>query len=272
VRARSLWCAVALILGSALPRAQQADGLLRRVGDWVQTFVEQFANVVAEEEYVPAIRSLGTPQLQSDYLLVRQPGSARNWRTFRDVVAVNGSRLREQPERLTKLFLQPFESAVAQAHAIATHSARYISPLADPLVGIVVMQRHYQPRFRHVVDQLDRELGSGVRRIKFEETARPTIFRDGRSDLPTHGTVWVGEATGRIVRTEVHIGIVGRLSRTTVLTTSFRKDDALDIDVPAMMVEGQTAGDNGSRKGTAYYTRFRRFSVRTTEQISVPQP
>jgi hypothetical protein len=263
---------VALVLLSASPRAQQADELLRRVGDWVQQFVEQFANVVAEEEYVPAIRSLATPRLQSDYLLVRQPGSTRNWRTFRDVVTVNGNRLREQPERLSKLFLQPFESAVEQANAIATHSARYISPLADPLLGVVVMQHHYQPRFRYMVDQLDREVGSGVRRIKFEETARPTIFREGKSDQPTHGTVWVVEATGQIVRTEVHIGVVGRMSRTAVLTTSFKKDDALQIDVPAMMVEGQTEGSNASRKGTAYYTRFRRFSVRTTEQIGMPRP
>jgi hypothetical protein len=49
---------VALVLVSASPRAQQANELLRRVGDWVQLFVEQCANVVAEEEYVPAIRSL----------------------------------------------------------------------------------------------------------------------------------------------------------------------------------------------------------------------
>jgi hypothetical protein len=262
---------VALVLVSASPRAQQANELLRRVGDWVQLFVEQFANVVAEEEYVPAIRSLNW-RLQSDYLLVRQPGSTGNWRTFRDVIAVNGVRLREQPERLSKLFLQPFESAVEQANAIATHSARYISPLADPLLGMVVMQRQYQPRFRYDIGELDRGLGAGVRRIKFEETARPTIFRDGQSDLPTHGTVWVVEAAGRIVRTEVHIGVVGGLSQTTVLTTSFKEDDALHIDVPAMMVEGQTEGYNAGRRGTAYYTRFRRFSVRTTEQIGVPRP
>jgi hypothetical protein len=244
---------------------------MRRVGDWVHAFVQQFANVVAEEDYVPAIRSLG-PRLRSDYLLVQNPGSAGNWRTFRDVVAVDGNALRDQPERLSKLFVQPFESAIEQANAIATHSARYISPLADPLLGIVVLQHRYQPRFRHVVGEIDRGPGPGVRRIRFEETARPTILRDGTSDLPTHGTVWVVEATGQIVRTEVHVGVVSGVSRTTVLTTSFKKDDALHIDVPSMMVQGQTVGNNASVRGTAYYTRFRRFSVRTTEQIAVPKP
>jgi hypothetical protein len=271
VRAYPLACIVALSLSTASSLAQSDGELLHRVGNWVQMFVEQFANVVAEEEYVPAIRRLGS-RLRSDYLLVRQPGSVGNWRTFRDVVAVDGNSLQDQPERLSKLFMQPFDSAIEQANAIATHSARYISPYADPLIGIVVLQHRYQPRFRHVVGELDRGIGPGVRRITFEETARPAIFRDGKSDLPTHGTVWVLEATGRIVRTEVHIGVVGRLSRTTVLTTSFKKDDALQIDVPATMVEGQTEGSNASLKGTAYYTRFRRFSVRTTERVDLPRP
>jgi hypothetical protein len=260
-----------LSVAAAPVRAQNERELMGRVGDWIHGFVAQFANVVAEEDYVPAIRGLGAPRLRSDYLLVQHPGSAGNWRTFRDVVAVNGNSLRDQPERLSKLFVQPFESAIEQANAIATHSARYLSPFADPLLGIVVLQHHYQPRFRHVVGEIDRGPGPGVRRITFDETARPTILREGTRDLPTHGTVWVVEATGQIVRTEVHVGLVNRVSRTTVLTTTFKKDEVLHIDVPSMMVEGQTVGNNASVKGTAYYTRFRRFSVRTTERLGVPQ-
>ena len=106
---RALGCVIgALVVASAPLRAQRADEVMHRVGDWVHDFVERFANVVAEEEYVPAIRSLG-PRLRSDYLLVRYPGSTGAWLTFRDVVAVDGNSLRNQPERLTKLFLEPFE-------------------------------------------------------------------------------------------------------------------------------------------------------------------
>lgn len=80
------------------------------------------------------------------------------------------------------------------------------------------------------------------------------------------------EATGQIVRTELHIGVASRLSRTVVLTTAFKRDDALQIDVPATMVEGFMLGSNAGVSGTAYYTRFRRFNVRTSEAIDVPNP
>ena len=272
VRRWTLGCGVALILTTAHLPAQRADTVLDRVGDWVHEFVEQFANVVAEEDYVPN-KVYQSARLRSDYLLVRYPGSGASWLTFRDVVAVNGSSLRNQPERLARLFVEPRESAVAQANAITKHSARYISPLTDPLLGIAVLQRHYQPRFRYTIGDLDQGIGAGVRRIKFEEHATPTILRqsDGH-DLPTHGTAWVVEATGRIVRTELHVGVAGRFARTVILTTTFKKDEALDAYVPATMQEGFTLRDAAGVKGTAYYSRFRRFAVRTSESIDVPKP
>lgn len=267
-----LACSLALILAIAPVRAQSADNVITRVGDWVHDFVEQFANVVAEEDYVPN-KVYQSPRLRSDYLLVRYPGSAASWQAFRDVVAVNGISLRNQPERLAKLFLEPRESAMAQANAITKHSAQYISPLIDPLLGIAGLQRQYQHRFRYTLGDLDQGVGAGVRRIRFEERATPTILQqsDGR-DLPTSGTAWAVEATGRIVRTELQIGTPGRLSRTLVLSTTFKMDEALRAYVPATMQEGFTLRDSSGVKGTAYYSRFRRFAVRTSEAIAVPKP
>jgi hypothetical protein len=265
-------CAIALIVAAAPVRAQAERELMGRVSSWVHDFVDQFANVVAEEEYVPANRALGS-RIQSDYLLVLYPGSTSTWQTFRDVIAVDGVSLRNQPERLIKLFLQPFASAVAQANAVTRHSSRYISPLNDPLLGIAVLQRQYQSRFKYTLGDLDRGIGPGVRRIKFEETATPTILQqsDGH-DLPTHGTAWAVEASGRIVRTEIHIGVAGRYARTIILTTTFKKDEALDAYVPATMQEGYTLRDAAGVKGTAFYSRFRRFTVRTSEAVEVPRP
>jgi hypothetical protein len=268
----SIGCSLALILASAHLAAQRADTLTDRVGDWVHEFVEQFANVVAEEDYVPN-KVYQSPRLRSDYLLVRYPGSGASWLTFRDVVAVNGSSLRNQPQRLARLFIEPSESAVAQANAITKHSAQYISPLTDPLLGIAVLQRQYQPRFRYTIGDLDHGLGAGVRRIKFEERATPTILRQsGDRDLPVSGTAWVVEATGRIVRTELQIGTPGRYARTVILTTTFTMDEALRAYVPATMQEGFTLRDSVGVKGTAYYSHFRRFTVRTSEAIDVPKP
>src|SRR4029078_9317753 len=48
-RARRLLYVGSRILSRASSRAQRADELMLRVGDWVHEFVQQFANVVAEE-------------------------------------------------------------------------------------------------------------------------------------------------------------------------------------------------------------------------------
>jgi len=260
------------MLLNAVPRAQAVDELMQQVGTWVHEFVEQFANVVAEEEYIPTIRALG-PRLRSDYLLVRYPGSTGNWQTFRDVVAVDGNSLRNQPERLSKLFLEPFDSAVEQANAITKHSARYISPLSDPLLGVAMLQRQYQPRFRYTLGDLDHGIGPGVRRIKFEETSIPTILRlDDNRALPTRGTAWVVEASGRVVRTEIQIGEVKDRTRAIVLSTAFKQDEALGMYVPVTMQDGYMFKASSRINGTAYYTRFRRFTVRTSEAIEAPRP
>ena len=272
VRSLCLACSLALILIATPVRAQRADDLMDQVGEWVHEFVEQFANVVAEEDYVPN-QVYQSPRLRSDYLLVRYPGSSSTWQTFRDVVAVNGSSLRNQPERLSKLFVEPFESAVARANAITKHSTEYISSLSDPLLCIALLQRQYQPRFRYTLGDRDEGHGAGVRRIKFEERATPTILRQSNGhDLPTHGTAWAVEGTGRIVRTELHIGEAGRYARTVILTTTFTMDEALKAYVPGTMQEGFTLRDAAGVKGTAYYSRFRRFTVSTRETIDVPKP
>lgn len=264
---------VLLLVVSGPARAQPADEVMDRVAEYVHHFVEKFANVVAEEDYVP-LREYG-PRMRSDYLLVQHPSSPGTWLTFRDVVALNGSSLRNQPERLMKLFLEPFDNAVKQANAITEHSTRYVSPRIDPLLGIALLQRQYQRRFKYTLGDLDRKIGVGVRRIKFEETATPTILRDGNADQPTRGTVWAVEATGRVVRTELEIleiGLATRAQRWLTLSTTFKRDETLGIDVPATMQEGRTVKDGSAIHANAYYAKFRRFTVRTVEAIDTPKP
>jgi hypothetical protein len=265
---RSLSCAVALILATASPRAQSADEVLRRVGDWVHSFVQQFANVVGEEEYVPTTSLYTRSRLRSEYLLVQYPGSDGRWLTFRDVVAVDGHSLGNQPERLAKLFLEPFDSAVEQAGAIKLHSAKYLSPLSDPLLGLVLLQHRYRQRFRYALGEAERRRDGTIRRIRFEETAAPTILRRDRDDLPTRGSAWIDDASGRVLRTEVEIGPVDR--DRILLETSFRVDRTLGMDAPAIMTESWVRGVTTRVVGRAYYERFRRFSVRTTERIRQP--
>jgi hypothetical protein len=258
---------VALILATASPRAQSADDVLRRVGDWVHSFVQQFANVVGEEEYVPTSLSARS-RLRSEYLLVQYPGSDGRWLTFRDVVAVDGHSLGNQPERLATLFLEPFDSAVEQAAAIKLHSAKYLSPFSDPLLGLVLLQHRYRQRFRYALGDVDRGRDGTIRRIRFEETTAPTLLRRDRDDVPTRGSVWIDDASGRVLRTAVEIGPLDR--ERILLETSFGVDRTLGIDAPVIMTESWVRGVTPRIVGRAYYQRFRRFSVRTTERIRQP--
>ena len=264
-------CAVvvaALSVAAAYAQDPAADEFMVRVGDYVQRFVNAFSNVVAEERYEPGPGHRGRQRLRSDYLLVRSPGNQDNFITFRDVVEVNGKPLRNQKERLTKLFLQPSENPLEQARAVSAHSEQYLPPTTDPLLAVVFLQREYQVRFRYTLGERDPRLAPDVRRIDFVETQSPTILgRADGSDLPTHGTAWVSETTGRVFKTELQFADEDPLT----LTTVFGIDDTLRIDVPIEMSESFSAS-GVVVKGVARYSRFRRFGVRTDETIDTPEP
>ena len=260
---------VALSTVDARAQEQPAGELMQRVGDYVQRFVDAFSNVVAEERYDPAPGHQGRPRLRSDYSLVRSPSNERDFMTFRDVVEVNGKAIRDQQERLTKLFLQPSDNTLEQARAIAAHSQKYIPPTTDPLLALVFLQREYHNRFRYSLGERDPERGPDVRQIGFLETQLPTILGSiNGSDLPTRGTAWVRETDGHVLSTELELG---SLQTPVTVVTVFGFDKTLRIDVPIEMRESFSASD-GLAKGVARYSRFRRFGVRTNETIDTPDP
>src|SRR5690606_9592001 len=89
--------------------------LLGRTAAWVGRFVSEFANVVAEEDYRQDWQFGERRRLTSDFLLVGYPGRDGVWLAFRDVTAVNGRPVRDQQDRLARLFMDPFEDAVRRA-------------------------------------------------------------------------------------------------------------------------------------------------------------
>ena len=252
-------------------RAQEPvpDELMQRVGDYVRRFVDTISNVVAEERYEPQRGHQGRQRLRSDYSLVRSPSNEQDFMTFRDVIEVDGKPIRDQQERLTKLFLAPSADAMEQAKAIAAHSQKYIPPTTDPLLALVFLQREYHTRFRYTLGPRDSEQGPNARRIAFFEMLSPTILGpiNGR-DLPSRGTAWVNETTGQVFRTELQMGSE---EMPVTVTTAFGVDATLRIDVPIEMRESVAAPD-GPARGVARYSRFRRFGVRTNEKIDTPDP
>ena len=147
--------------------------LLGRAAAWVAGFISDFSNVVAQEEYRQEWQAGERRLLTSDFLLVRYPGRDNLWLAFRDVTAVNGRPVRDQQDRLAKLFLEPFDDAVRRAEEITLEASRHslveLSVLSSPLVVLAWLQPHYQPDFRYRLGSREKEQGIAVRRLEFED-------------------------------------------------------------------------------------------------------
>ena len=240
---------------------------------YVHRFIDNLANVVAEERYTQeSSRPRRRITLRSNFLLVRYPG-ATQWHTFRDVLEVDGKPVHDgREERLERLFAEPPQDALRRAQAIAAASAQYniknIGTVNNPLLAISFLQRDYRDRFRFVTGKVERKLGPTVRSVRFEETRKPTILtQEGNLDLPSRGVMWIDE-TGRVVKTELRLGEQPINLRSSMswqppakIITTFGFDEGLGIDVPLEMRD-QYPQERDEIKGVATYSRFRRFSVR----------
>ena len=237
-----------------------------RVAAYVQRFIDDLTNVVAEERYVQEFRrATDRRRLRSDFLLVKYPGEERRYQTFRDVLEVDGRPVRDQQARITQLFLEPFASAVKRAEEIEVASFRQSlrrGRLVDPLQTIAYLQAFYQPQWEFTVASADSRAGAEVIELNFTQ-----ITPAGQSLIPLRGKALVTEQTGRVIRTEL---TAGSGSNVRVTTTEFAFNAALGIDVPVRLRDEMPVSGGDEFIGTAEYANFRRFQVRAEEEINVP--
>jgi hypothetical protein len=267
---RSAMLVALLWSADASAQAPTRDELLDRATMYVQRFVNQFSNVVADEHYVqettvPRRRRV----LFSEFLMVKFPG-ATDWYVFRDVSEVDGKSVRteEQRNRLSKLFLETPRNALTRAREIAEAGARYnlwdIGTLNNPLLSLTFLQLGYRDRFRFNLAGLDKKLGPDVRTMQFQEFRIPTLLkRESNNDLPARGLVWIQESTGGILQTELRVG--GQKFPVRIVTR-YAPDEELQINVPVEMSDWYP-DRQGEIRGVATYGRFRRFQVRTEEEV-----
>jgi hypothetical protein len=277
---------VTLVLAAAVAaRAQpQPSDLLDRVGAYVGEFYRTFGSIVAEERYEQTIRqALGSTgstiqrggggpvatTLVSDFLLVQVPGEG--WMPFRDVFERDGRQVRDREERLAKIFLTGSRASFEQARAIMNESARYNignvqRNINVPTLVLTFFTGDQRPRFTFKVGKADDEDAL----IEFRETARPTFVRTTNDrDLPVNGRLWVDERTGTIHKTELH---AVDTSVEAHITVTYLLDPGMGVWVPARMEERYKRGrDTSEVRGIANYSRFRRFEVKTSENIDEPK-
>ncbi|MBI3491120.1 MAG: SUMF1/EgtB/PvdO family nonheme iron enzyme [Acidobacteria bacterium] len=292
-------CVSAGMVTAAQPRRVSVEILLDRAAWYLDYFIDEFENVVAEEIYIqdstvylpifsPAGGRGGTApppspadtnrarhrDLRSDFLLVKTPDTSALV-PFRDVLSVDGVPVRDRQERLARLFLHGDKDAMAQAEQIRDESARYNlgslrSTIGNPVLGLSVLQRGYQPRFRFSLGKEDKSVGPGVWTVDYKEVESPAMVRgEAGRDLFAHGRLWIDATTGTVLKTELG---VEQPSVRAIIVTTFRVEERSAIAVPLEMREQYTLGNGNKVTTVASYGRFRRFDVSATEEVRTPTP
>lgn len=229
----------------------------QRTAAYVAGVVRGLANLVAQEDF-----SLSKPdrRVTSDLLLVQYPGTVRDLILYRDVTSVNGKTPPGREQRLLDLFLKPPDDLRARARQIMLDADAFVPAAFNPVFVLAFLQSDFQSRFDLTVADAGSAWRPEVKAVTFVETGRPTLLRAGPLsdlDIPTRGTAWIEQGTGRILRTELQIGR-GRSMPTMV--TTFRLDERLQVMVP---VEMRTENPDG----LATYSNFRHWGVSTDTAI-----
>jgi hypothetical protein len=263
------------------------DRVLARVSQYVLDYGQALTSVVAEETYSqqvlgePAARRKvnGTPTgggpksviLTSDYLLVKVPG-VDGWIPFRDVFAVDGQPVRGREDRLVKLFLEaPSPSAALErANAIWRESARYNigsvrRTINAPLLPLWFLEPQSLRRFAFRKAGEETIAGTRVFVLEFNEAVRPTFIKTPEGlDLPSRGKIWIDQINGRIHRTLLVA------SMATIRVDYGPRPEVPGLFLPVTMEE-RYESQGVTITGKASYSKFRRFQVTTTEQVTLPK-
>ena len=229
---------------------------------YVAGVVNGLANVVAEESF-----TLSKPDRRStsDLLLVRYPGTRRDLIPSRDVAQRDGKPVPGRDQRLLDLFVAPTERIRERARQIMTEGEAHVPTVFNPMFVLGFLQSDFQSRFELTVKDATAEWPREVKEVAFVEVGRPTLLRTGAFgdlDVPTRGTAWIEEGTGRVLQTQLE---VGRGRGIPSMVTKYRVDDRLGVTVP---IEMRTQNPDG----LATYSNFRRFDVATTTAIPTQQP
>jgi hypothetical protein len=261
------------------PIVPPLDTVLPRMFAYVEQFLRDLGAMVAEEQYVQSVRSSAAftrggdtrRELKSDFLLVNVPG--QGWTPFRDVFEADGRAVRDRQDRLTSLFLTGTTAdALDQARRIMDEGARYnigggTRNINVPTLALMYLGPDTRSGVRFTEGKADRAAEGRV--IEFVEVQRPTLIgTTGSRNLPAKGRLWVDDATGTIVRTEL------RADDTSVeaeVTVTFELDASIGRWLPKRMEDRfKRRGDSSEVRGVATYSRFRRFQVSTTEELAPP--
>jgi hypothetical protein len=241
----------------AMASAQKADPTLEqvmeRVGQYVASYGEKAAVVVASEKYSQSVlvegADMGRPRdLIAEFAIVRVSGGG--WTGFRDVIEVAGKPVQDRKDRLVKLLTDQSGDA-SELLRIANESARFnVGPITRnfnvPTAALFFFMPADHPRFAFTRKGARKIDGVETWEIEYRETGRPTLIRTrAGKDVPIEGALWVKPEDGTVVRTR------------------FKMRNFADMDAaPEQQAPVQRAPDNPAGQGGG-----RREAIQRGEQM-----
>jgi len=241
---------------------------MRRVAAYVDAYGEKAQIVVATEHYVQEARGTmpGQPQARrivADLAIVKVP---TGWQGFRDVVEVDGTRVSDRDDRLTRVLVES-SGRYDEARRLFVESARFnIGSIHRnfnvPTTAMLFFSADNLNRFQFTAKGRQPD---GTWEIAFRERTRPTLIRTPAGDsVLSEGAIWVNPSNGTVVRTRLTFGEAGRTRATARTDVSYRHVTDLDMWLPASMDEAfESAGVIVSERisGRALYSNYRQFKT-----------
>lgn len=259
--------AVAHAAGARAVETPATSHALELAQRYLTSWQEQLSAVVAEEHYRQTVRTSNnrvtwrlrdTRQLRSDVLLVKAPADSL-WLCFRDVVAVDGTPVPDRQDRFDALFSAPSASLVADAKLIAQESARFnlgfFRTVNTPVAGLIYLAGRFAASTTWSLAVNQRLGNARVWTLAFDQNKAPYVVHEvGKKPLHSSGRIWLEPESGRILRTELVVHVLGRPR----VITDFAYVQAVDTWAPVRMEE-RVENEYERIAGLATYTKHRAF-------------
>jgi VWFA-related protein len=272
--------------------------VLARAGQYVLEFERQFRDLLAEETYRQWLTETnGVTQrvTRSELLYAAIPGPLA-FTCFRDVVEVDGKKVPGREARLEKLFIdESGVSAIAKANEILAESAFHNlgarRTINVPTLALSLLRPENQGQLAFRFRGKSRRSGREVVQVEFTATAaRAVVRKSSQEGLPAEGRFFIDPSDGTVVATELVLRFPNS-SASARVTVTYALDPGLGLFVPVEMKEryADTGGlltpadliesrkrdltprvFGGVTQTEARYSRYRRFTVTTKEESTLP--
>jgi hypothetical protein len=219
VRTASIAAGVAIAISSLSANVMSARDALTLARNYLVVWQDTLTNLVVEEEYRQEVSEyrggapagvVRTRRLHSEVLLVQAPAD-NTWLSFRDVMAVDGTPVRDRQRRFDDLFAGPVAMMLSTAEKIAEEGIRYNLGRAHrtvnaPFAALVFLHPKYDANTVWKLDANARLDGKPVWDLEFVQRTPPFAVQvPPNTSHQSSGRFRLEPQTGRIIEWELTV-------------------------------------------------------------------